>query len=248
MAKQKPKGKSKAKSQTKNYVRNKNQKSSSWIFWFIGIIALGIIVVLFVGNPGDKGKDSNQNVSIDYKGQPYLGDQSADVKVIEFGDYKCPICKNFNMSFFPEVDKDLIKTGKIKFYFINYPFINVDSRRSAQFAETVYAELGNDSFWKFHELLYKKQPADPEDEHRDIFKEDFLVKTLAEATSEKDAAKVKRAFSSSNHDEDVKKDEALVSKLNVDSTPTLFVNGKKFTGSTYGDFKKQVEEAAKGKK
>ncbi|MDN4071584.1 MULTISPECIES: DsbA family protein [Fictibacillus] len=246
MAKQKPKSKGKAK--PRNYVRSKNQKSSSWIFWVIGIIAAGIIVVLFAGNFGDKGKDSDQSASIDYKGQPFLGDESADVKVIEFGDYKCPVCKNFNMTFFPEVDKDLIKTGKIKFYFIHYPFINVDSRRSAQFAETVYSELGNDSFWKFHELLYKKQPIDHKYEKQDIFTEDFLVKTLAEATSEKDAAKVKKAFGSSNHDEDVKTDEALVSKLGVDSTPTLFVNGKKFTGSTYGDFKKQVEEAAKGKK
>ncbi|MDN4524791.1 DsbA family protein [Fictibacillus fluitans] len=246
MANQKPKAKGKSKPATKNYVRNKNQRSSSWIFWVIGIIALGIIFVLFVGNFGDKNDDSN-NGSIDYKDQPYLGKESADVKVLEFGDYKCPVCKNFNETLFPEINKDLIQTGKIKFYFINYPFINVDSRRSAQFAETVYSELGNDSFWKFHELLYKKQPADHNAEKQDIFTEDFLVKTLAEATSEKDASKVKKAFDASNHDEDVKKDEALVSKLGVDSTPTLFVNGKRFEGGTYDDLKKRVEEASKGK-
>ncbi|MDM5201382.1 thioredoxin domain-containing protein [Fictibacillus enclensis] len=246
MAKQKPKGNSKSKPKTKNYVRNKNQRPSSWIFWVIGIIAIGIVFLLFVGNFGNK-DDSNGGASIDYKNQPYLGKDSADVKVLEFGDYKCPVCKNFNETLFPEIDKDLIQTGKIKFYFINYPFINVDSRRSAQFAETVYSELGNDSFWKFHELLYKKQPADQEAEKQDIFTVDFLVKTLAEATSNKDAQKVKKAFNQSKHDEDVKKDEALVSKLGVQSTPTLFVNGKRFEGSTYGDLKKQVEEASKGK-
>ncbi len=39
---------------------------------------------------------------------------------------------------------------------MNYAFINNDSSRAAEFAETVYKELGNDTFWKFHELLYKK--------------------------------------------------------------------------------------------
>lgn len=244
MAKQKSKSTNKAK--TKNYVKGRNQKSSSWVFWLIGIIAVGIVGVLIFGNLGDK-KPSDGG-SIDYSEQPYLGDKSAEVKVLEFGDYKCPVCKNFNETLFPEIDKDLIKTGKIKFYFINYPFINVDSRRSAQFGETVYQELGNDSFWKFHKLLYDKQPADHKYEKEDIFTEGFLVKTLAEATSQKDADKVKKAFSDNNHDDKVKDDEALVSKLGVDSTPTLFINGKKFEGGTYAEFKQEVEDAAKGKK
>lgn len=99
-------------------------------------------------------------VEINYKDQPYLGQEGAPVQIVEFGDYKCPACKNFNENIFPQIKADLVDTGKAQFYFINYPFINIDSTRSAQFAEAIYQELGNEAFWNFHKLLYEKQPSD----------------------------------------------------------------------------------------
>ena len=70
---------------------------------------------------------------------------------------------------------------------MNYAFINNDSSRAAEFAETVYKELGNDTFWKFHELLYKKQNA--ADEKKDVLTESYLEDTLKEVSSDADAKK-----------------------------------------------------------
>lgn len=234
----------KQKKKNANAVSTKKKKSSSpvWLFWTIGILTIGLIVFMFSGMLD---KESSTSTAISYANQPYLGKEEAPVNIIEFGDYKCPICKDFNESFFPLIDQELIQTGKVKFYFLNYPFINVDSERSALFGETVYKELGNDTFWKFHKLLYEKQPEDQSLERKDIFTEKFLLETLGETTTEENVKKVSGQLENNESEEAVETDEALVSDLGVTGTPTLFVNGKKFEGSSIEDLKTMVDEAEK---
>ena len=111
------------------------------IFWLIGILAVCLIGIIVLTNVNE------ESVVIDYEGQPFLGEASAPVEIVEFGDYKCPSCKDFNDRLFPVIYQELVKTGKAKFYFMNYSFIAPDSTTAAQFAETVYKELGNETFW-----------------------------------------------------------------------------------------------------
>src|SRR3954463_6148013 len=116
------------------------KQSSKFLFWVIGFVTICLVGLIFLSNNAKK-------EAIDYAGQPFLGEKSAPVKIVEFGDYKCPYCKNFNDSLLPSIEKDLIDTGKASLYFMNYSFINVDSTRSAKFAEAVFKELGNETFW-----------------------------------------------------------------------------------------------------
>jgi protein-disulfide isomerase len=240
-------GKQKKKNTNMKKSKKKTSSSPVWLFLTIAIITVGLAVFMLTGQFGDDAKDSSET-AISYEEQPYLGDEDAPVNIIEFGDYKCPACKNFNESLFPLIDKDLIQTGKVKFYFMNYPFINVDSERSALFGETVYEELGNETFWKFHKLLYEKQPDDQSAEHKDIFTETFLADTLKEVTTEDNVKKVTANLDSNESEDALKEDEALVNDLGVESTPTLYINGKKFDGNSYEDLQNMVEEAAKESK
>ncbi|MFC0237350.1 DsbA family protein [Fictibacillus phosphorivorans] len=238
-------GKQKKNKAYVNSSKKKNNSSPVWLFWTIGILTLGLIIFLFSGALDNI---DTSTADISYENQPYLGEKDATVNIVEFGDYKCPACKNFNESFFPLIDKELIQTGKVKFYFLNYPFINVDSERSAIFAETVYKELGNETFWKFHKTLYEKQPDDQSLERQDIFTEKFLTETLGEVTSEEDVKKVTETWENKDNEKALKTDEALVSDLGVTSTPTLFVNGKKFEGTSLEDLKEMVDDASKESK
>jgi protein-disulfide isomerase len=211
---------------------------SKKLFWIIGLVVICIVGVIVLTDVNQK------SVVIDYEGQPFLGEESAPVEIIEFGDYKCPSCKDFNDRLFPVIYKELVETGKAKFYFINYSFINVDSNRSAQFAETVYQELGNEKFWAFHELLFSKQPADLSYERVDLYTESFLEEALAEVATEEETKKVMKAFGENEGKEAWEKDMKMANNLGVSSTPTIFINGKQFSGSTLNDFTKMVEEAA----
>ncbi|MGM0888826.1 MAG: DsbA family protein [Bacillota bacterium] len=228
-----------------NKKKGNQKQSSAFTFWIIGLIAVIIIGFIFLAN-GKKEEDTAVN-EIDYKSQPYLGEKSAPVQIVEFGDYKCPVCKTFEEQFFPSIQSELIDTGKAQFYFMNYSFINVDSTRSAKFAESVYQELGNETFWEFHELLFDKQPADLKYEKQDIFTDKFLEETLKEIANDKDVKKVVTSFEAKKSEDQWNKDMELADELGVTGTPSLFVNGKKFEGNTIDDLVKMVDDAAKEK-
>ncbi|MED4225746.1 DsbA family protein [Neobacillus cucumis] len=220
--------------------KSPKKQTSKFIFWIIGLVTVCLVGLIFLSNNAKK-------EAIDYKGQPILGEQSAQVKIVEFGDYKCPYCKNFNDQLLPSIEKDFIETGKASLYFMNYSFINVDSTRSAKFAETVYKVLGNEKFWKFHELLYKKQPTDTKAEQMDIYTESFLKDTLSEIASDTEVNKVVKAYNNSQTKEAWEKDMTTANKLKITSTPAIYINGVKFEGNTYNDFKATVKEAANDK-
>jgi len=83
-------------------------------------------------------------------------------------------------------------------------------------------------FWKFHELLYKKQPADPSFEKKDVFTESFLTDVLREIASEQETGKVINAFQKNLSKEALDKDMGIAGDLGVNSTPSVFINGVKF--------------------
>ncbi|MCG7335669.1 DsbA family protein [Sporosarcina sp. ACRSM] len=206
------------------------------IFWLVGIIAVCLIGIIVLTNV------SNKSVDIDFAGQPFIGEASAPVEIVEFGDYKCPSCKNFNDRNFPVIYEEVIQTGKAKFYFMNYSFLAADSTTAAQFAETVYEELGNDPFWEFHNLLFANQTS--ETGQSTLFTEDTLEALLASVVTEEDTAKVMTAYREGKGKEPWNQDMNIAKGLGVSSTPTIYIDGKEFKGQTMDDFTKMVEEAA----
>ncbi|GGE31147.1 thioredoxin [Pullulanibacillus camelliae] len=217
----------------------KKRGARIWIFAAIGVFAVALIVLLVVGNV------QNGQTTFDYTGQPYLGDKHAPVKIVEFGDYKCPYCKNFNETAFPDMQKDLVDTGKATFYFMNDPFIYTDSSRAALFAETVYHKLGNKVFWQFHDELYARQPDGAKYEQMDVYKPAFLEKTLKTVTNETNVNKVVKAFNAGTYKKGLKTDQSYVKKLGIQGTPAFYVNGKAFKGTTYDELIDMVNKAAK---
>ncbi|HJV17310.1 MAG TPA: thioredoxin domain-containing protein [Bacillales bacterium] len=224
---------------------HKNSSSTKFVFFIIGLVAIAIIGFIFLANQSKS--DTKSKEEIDYTGQPYLGSETAPVSIIEFGDYKCPNCKNFAENVIPTIQQELVDTGKAKLYFLNDSFINTDSIRSAKFAESVFQVLGNKTFWEFHDLLYKKQPEDSKYEKMDIYNEKFLTDTLKEVASESDVNKVLENFQAKKSDHAWQKDMDLAGKLGVTGTPTLFVDGKLFEGKSLDDLTEMVDKATKAK-
>ncbi|MEK9198453.1 thioredoxin domain-containing protein [Lysinibacillus halotolerans] len=210
---------------------------SKKIFWIIGIIAVCLIGIIVLTNV------QTESAKIDYEGQPYLGEESAPVEIVEFGDYKCPHCGEFNSSFVPFIKEEFVETGKAKFYFMNYSFIAFDSTISAQFAETVYKELGNETFWEFHDLLFANQTNASGKEN--VLTEEFLKAILLEVASLEETEKVIEAFKNDGGTKALDHDMGIAKGLGINSTPTIYIGGEKFTGQTLDDFREMVEEAAK---
>ena len=80
-----------------------------------------------------------------------VGDPS-DVPVVEYGSLTCPHCATFSREIFPELKKDYIDTGKVRFIFREF------SRNSLDVAAFLLARcVGDDKAFAAVELLFSQQ-------------------------------------------------------------------------------------------
>ncbi|MFJ6413086.1 DsbA family protein [Terribacillus sp. AE2B 122] len=208
-------------------------KASKVIVWVVLAIILLVVALVLINNY--TGSSSDEAQDIDYSSQPFLGDENAPVKIVEFGDYKCIHCQEFHHNNFPVIDQELIETGKASFYFMNMPIINADSEKGAEFSEAVYQVLGDDGFWKFHDVLFAE-------DLNTSFTDDFLMDKLREVVSDEEAEEVLQVYQNNGTDDAVSTDTELADDLGVQGTPTIFVNGKLFEGQDMNDLIDMVDE------
>ena len=80
-----------------------------------------------------------------------MGDTSG-VPIVEYGSLTCPHCATFSREIFPELKKDYIDTGKIRFIFREF------SRNPLDVAAFVLARcVGDDKAFAAIELLFSQQ-------------------------------------------------------------------------------------------
>ena len=63
-----------------------------------------------------------RDVEFDLGENPVKGSPSARLMIIQFSDYTCHYCARHSRETFPEIDKNYIKTGKIRYTIIDYPW------------------------------------------------------------------------------------------------------------------------------
>ena len=87
---------------------------------------------------------------------PSLGNDNAKITVVEFSDFQCPFCEQFENDTYPQINDTYIKTGKIKFVYRQYPLITIhpNAQKAAEASECAN-EQGR--FWDYHDLLFKNQ-------------------------------------------------------------------------------------------
>ncbi|GGH85245.1 protein-disulfide isomerase [Pullulanibacillus pueri] len=235
----------------------KKKQQQRWVILastvIILVLVFGIVAIVTQNNQssdseGNMTSDPNTNSSqnsgepkkIDYTGQPMMGKKEAPVKIAEFGDYQCPICRQFTLNIFPELKKDFIDTGKVKFYFFNYTVIGEDSVLAANAAESIYHNYPN-KFWEFHELLYKKQGQ----ENQWVTKE--LLKKLAnQVVPNLNKKQLTWDLDQLSYKDELNKDKNIGASVQVTGTPTLFINGKMVSTQdtfNYDHLKQLIDQA-----
>ena len=62
-----------------------------------------------------------------------LGDKNAPITIVEYTDYQCPFCQRFHLSAYPEIKKNYIDTGKVRFFSKDLPLdFHPNALRAAQ--------------------------------------------------------------------------------------------------------------------
>jgi protein-disulfide isomerase len=130
----------------------------------IGVIIGVIVIAIIAGVAASLSTSSSETVNLDMgrthgtistaMGSPILGDPSAPITIVEFGDYQCHQCYNWFHNTKPAIVEDYIETGKANLVFVDLAFLGRDSPIAAQAS---YCAEDQEMYWEYHDTLYNFQ-------------------------------------------------------------------------------------------
>ncbi|MGD9159685.1 MAG: thioredoxin domain-containing protein [Desulfobacteraceae bacterium] len=187
--------------------------------------------------PGVNVKD----VEIELNDNPAQGSEAAPLVIVEFSDYQCSFCARHTKQTYPEIYEKYIKTGKLRYVFMDKPLPSHDM--SAQVAEAAHCAAEQGKFWEMHEeLLYE-----PESQ------KDF---TSLASELDLDIKKFESCMKSEKYADKVASNLSLANKLEVPSVPGFVIasrdptNPQKVRGISFirgakpfDRFQKEIEQA-----
>ena len=144
-----------------------------------------------------------------------IGPADAPITIVEYGDYECPDCLNF-VPIAAEIHRAL--GDNLRFVFRHFPrnSIHPHASTAAQVAEAA-AEQGK--FWEMHESLFRHQ--------KELANIDYSHLAL---TLGLEIYRFETSRESEKHRRRVLFDYESGVRNGVNGTPTLFINGRKYTG------------------
>ncbi len=164
------------------------------------------------------------------------GDANAKVKIVEYGDLRCPFCQRFFTDTEPQIISDYVNTGKASFTYVNYAFLGPASIVAANAAECANEQS---KFWDFHDYLYKNQPSESD---TSIYTTDGMTKIAGQLGM--DTTQFQSCLDSKKYDKVVSDDLAAGQKEGVSGTPTTFINGTPIVGAVpYAQIKAEIDKA-----
>jgi len=229
-------------------------KTTVWKGLSGGLLIL-LVISLFTGGFG-LGKDSAQPTilptqptqereqaqqvlsKVNLEGAAVKGDEDAEVIIVEYSDFQCPFCGRFYSSTLPEVEKNFVDTGKVRFAYKHFPLpFHTEADEAAEASECA-KEQGK--FWEMHDILFDKQ----KDWSLGLNARDFLVgyaKTLG-----LDEVKFSADLNSSTIEKKILAEYQEGAKLGVNGTPSFFINGKKIENPQSPEaFNELIKQATK---
>ena len=154
-------------------------------------------------------------------GEMWLGDENAPVTVIEYASMTCPHCKSFHENILPALKEKYIDTGKVRMIFREFPF---DPRAAAAFMLARCAP--KEQYFPMIDILFKQQSIWSRAE--DPVPPLLNIAKLAGFTEE--------SFNACLRNQKILDGVMEVQKraqddYGVNSTPSFFINGSKYTGN-----------------
>ncbi|MEK7578713.1 MAG: DsbA family protein [Patescibacteria group bacterium] len=151
-----------------------------------------------------------------------LGEASAPVTFIEYGDFQCPFCGKFFKETESVLRENYIKTGKVKFIYRDFAFLGQESFWAATAAHCA-GEQGK--FWDYHDYLYNSQRG----ENQGAFSKNNLKSFAAALGLDKEKFNV--CLDSDKYLEEIKKETKAGGEAGVAGTPANFINGVLYVGA-----------------
>ncbi|MTI42913.1 DsbA family protein [Roseibium hamelinense] len=166
-------------------------------------------------------------------GDKVLGDDNAPVTIIEYASMTCGHCANFHTGTYPELKKEYVETGKVRFVFREYP---LDPVAAAAFMLARCAP--DEQYFDIIDIMFEQQRSwaftdNPYNSLLNLSKQiGFTQESFEKCLTNQGLLDAVNAV----------RDRAST-EFGVNSTPTFFVNGEKHSGAlSFDEFSKIIEE------
>jgi protein-disulfide isomerase len=195
---------------------------------FLAIVGVGVLIVL--GSSQTSGGDTKledvgavrrQLAGLPQEGMA-LGDRSARVTLLEFGDLQCPVCKAFSERVLPAVIESKVRGGEARIEFRNFTIIGEESIPAGA-AAIAAGEQGRG--WSFVELFYRNQG----EENSGYVSDEFLA-AIARGAGVGNMTRWNRERRSARIRGEVEASTAEAQRLGFEGTPSFAVQGPGTSG------------------
>lgn len=168
------------------------------------------------------------------------GNPSAALWVIEISDLQCPFCKEWHTTTFSKLRDEFIKTGKVRFAYLNFPLAMHSNAMPAARAAMCASVQGK--FWEMQDAIFESQSKWEASKTPEAFFEG-LAKTVG-----LDVAGWKSCIASKSIQALIDADRARVKKQGVGSTPSFMIGGRLVEGMVpYDEMRKMINAALEKK-
>jgi protein-disulfide isomerase len=214
---------------------------------FLAIVAVAVLVVVSQSKTsgGDTKLENVAEVETNLANVPQdkltLGSPSAKVKLVEFGDLQCPVCRDFAVNVLPELITNKVRTGDTQIEYRSFPILGSESATAA--TASIAAGEQNRG-WNFIELFYENQGI----ENTGYVTEEFLT-SIAKGAKVPDIPRWNRDREGVQAEKEAKRTAGEAESLNFSGTPSFAVEGPGTKGleplGTPGSLE-EFEEAIEG--
>ena len=148
-----------------------------------------------------------------------LGNEDANITVIEFADYRCPFCHKFHEETLDKIVTNFINTGKAKYLFKDFVVNDRDEYRgSMQAAVGSHCAAEQGKYWEYFNEIYKN--FQPEPQHWVTL--DSLVQ-FANNVQIQDIEKFKSCVESNKYQNQIQESGSLAKQLGITGTPSFVI-------------------------
>jgi protein-disulfide isomerase len=152
---------------------------------------------------------------------PVRGLETAPVTMHIMSDFQCPFCSRV----VPTVH-ELMQTyeGRVRFVWHDYPLpFHQNAMPAAEAAQEVHRQLGDEAFWRFHDVLFENQS--------DLSRPS--LERLASQLPGLDLARFRQALDTHEHELTIRSDMAMIEAVHSGGlgTPSFSIDGTWVAGA-----------------
>lgn len=195
-----------------------------WILAAAGIVGVAIVAWNLLSSAVDE--TARGPVPVAYASPQELvelaqgvvaGNPDARVRIVEFGDYQCPNCRDFHQLAKPFLDLTYIENGTAAFVYQDFP-LHEGHPHAFLAARAARCAGDQDAYWEYHDRLFQNQAlwsfrSDPAGDFVDYAESIGL-----------DRGAFRACLASDRHAEVVTANRLLGEQLGVQGTPTVLID------------------------